>query len=42
MYYEKRLKNCNNNSSETRKVINDTTKKKDNDFPIYLKKMKDL
>ena len=39
MYYEKRLQNCNKNSSETWKVINDITKrkKKDNDFPHILK-----
>ena len=36
MYYEKRLQNCNKNSSEIWKVINDITqtKKKDNDFPL--------
>ena len=39
MYYEKRLQNCNKNSSETWKVINDITKrkKKFNYFPHILK-----
>ena len=39
MYYGKKLKNSNKNSSETWKVINDITKrkKKDNDFPHILK-----
>ena len=39
LYYEKRLQNCCNNSSETWKVINHITKrkKKDNGFPHILK-----
>ena len=38
-YYEKILQNCNKNSSETWKVINDIIKqnKKDRDFPHILK-----